>query len=247
MQIVFLGAGGYHPNSRRHTACVMVPELGVVFDAGTGSFRIAQHLVTERLDIFLSHVHLDHVFGLTSLIGLFKKDDPTRIRVHGEADKLDAIQQHLYAPQLFPVTPNFTPVPLEETIELDSTTLKSFPLVGHPGGSVGYRLDTADGKSLAYVTDTIAHADAAYVESLSGVDLLIHEAYFDDDRRDFANLTGHSCLPDVIDLAEKCGAAHLVLVHVNPRDDRDEPFDLTEARSRVPAVTLGFDGLTIDL
>ncbi|MEM6331521.1 MAG: MBL fold metallo-hydrolase [Planctomycetota bacterium] len=250
MKIVLLGAGGYHPNSRRHTACVMLPELGVVFDAGTGAFRIPQHLATDRLDIFLSHTHLDHVFGLTSLIGLFEGDDAARLTVHGEPAKLDTVRDHLFSPLLFPVEPNFTTKPLQPTVEVAGARITSFPLVGHPGGTIGFRLDMpgpGGGKSMAYVTDTIADPEAAYVERLSGVDLLIHEAYFDEDRRDFANLTGHSCLPDVVDIAATAGVKRLVLVHMNPREDRPEPLDLTEARRRIPAITLGNDGDSFEL
>ncbi|MEM8866587.1 MAG: MBL fold metallo-hydrolase [Planctomycetota bacterium] len=257
MQIVLLGAGGYHPNSRRHTACVMLPELGVVFDAGTASFRIPQHLATDQLDIFLSHTHLDHVFGLTTLIGLFKGDDPAKIRVHGEAEKLATLQEHLFSPLLFPVKANFTPHPIEpggQAIEVAGGTqlasgaqVTSFPLVGHPGGSIGFRLEVPassdqPARSMAYVTDTIADITAPYVNHLQGVDVLIHEAYFDDDRREFANLTGHSCLGDVVAIAEKVQAKQLVLVHMNPREETDEPLDLTEAKQRVPKVSLGADG-----
>lgn len=260
MQIVLLGAGGYHPNSHRHTACVMLPELGVVFDAGTAAFRIPTHLATDRLDIFLSHAHLDHVFGLTSLMGLFKGDDPSRITVHGEQAKLDAVGEHLFSPLLFPVAPNFTMAPLEESpaaIELaGGGSVTHFPLVGHPGGTVGYRLDlppsgrggvgAAGGKSMAYVTDTIADPEADYLNHIAGVDLLIHEAYFEDDRREFANLTGHSCLGDVVAIAERVAAKQVVLVHTNPRDDTAEPLDLAEAHKRLPSVAIGTDGDTFD-
>ena len=58
--------------------------------------------------------------------------------------------------------------------------LTHFPL-RHPGGSVGYRIDWPD-RSLAYVTDTVAAADADYVEKIRGVDLLIHECNFGDDQ-----------------------------------------------------------------
>ena len=60
MKIVLLGTGGYHPNERRHTACVMLPELGLIFDAGSSFFRVPARLRTRDLDIFLTHAHLDH-------------------------------------------------------------------------------------------------------------------------------------------------------------------------------------------
>ena len=224
----------------------MLPEMGLVFDAGTGAFRIRDHLKTDRLDIFLSHTHLDHVFGLTSLLGLFPKDDPNLIGLHAQPENLAAIREHLFTPLLFPVKPNFTFVPLESEQKVAcGGTLSVFPLLGHPGDSVGYRLDLPD-RSMAYVTDTIASADADYVRHLQDVDLLIHEANFDDDDRDFANLTGHSCLPDVVDVAVKASAKRLVLVHLNPKDDVDEPYDLTESRKRFANVTIGADGDVIE-
>jgi ribonuclease BN (tRNA processing enzyme) len=53
MELHFLGTGGYHPNERRHTACLMLPELGVVFDVGTAAFRIPPRLQTSELTVFL--------------------------------------------------------------------------------------------------------------------------------------------------------------------------------------------------
>ena len=58
MKLVLLGTTGYHANDRRQTACVMLPESGVVFDAGTGFYRTAEYLQTDTLDVFLSHAHL---------------------------------------------------------------------------------------------------------------------------------------------------------------------------------------------
>ena len=50
MKLILLGTTGYHPNNRRHTACLMLPEVGVVLDAGTAMFRVRDYLTTKHLD-----------------------------------------------------------------------------------------------------------------------------------------------------------------------------------------------------
>ena len=35
MRVEFLGTSGFHPTESRHTACVVLPEIGIAFDAGT--------------------------------------------------------------------------------------------------------------------------------------------------------------------------------------------------------------------
>lgn len=243
MQVVLLGSGGYHPNSRRHTACVMFPELGVLFDAGTAAFRIADYLKTDSLDIFLSHTHLDHVVGLTFLLGLL--EDNRSIRVHGEPHKLAALKEHLFAADLFPVESPFDFVDLTPNVRLPQGGVLTWFPIEHPGGCVGYRIDWPD-RSMAYVTDTIASATADYVKHIEGVDLLLHEAYFDDDRRKLAELTGHSCITDVAEVAAAAQVGRLVMVHMNPRQDTDTPLDDTKARKIFPHLQFGTDELAID-
>ncbi|MEX0586831.1 MAG: ribonuclease Z, partial [Pirellulales bacterium] len=101
MRLVLLGTTGYHPNSRRHTSCFFLPEVGVVLDAGTGMFHVREHLATPHLDIFLSHVHLDHVIGLTYLFDVLHERAVERVTVHAEKEKLETIQKHLLTKLLF--------------------------------------------------------------------------------------------------------------------------------------------------
>src|SRR5882757_6881097 len=107
MKLVLLGTGGYFPTPQRQTACLMLPEVGVVLDAGSGMCRIGQHLQADRLDIFLSHAHLDHISGLTYLVNLVPADVLKRTTVHGDAKKLAAVREHLFAEPIFPIVPPF--------------------------------------------------------------------------------------------------------------------------------------------
>src|SRR6476660_6038546 len=108
MKLLLLGTSGYHPSEQRQTACLMLPEVGIVLDAGTGFFRVRDHLATTTLDILLSHTHLDHVAGLTFLLSTRFQKKLDRIRVYGAAEKLAACRDHLLNQHLFPA-----PLPIE--------------------------------------------------------------------------------------------------------------------------------------
>ena len=180
MKLVLLGTGGYYPTPHRQTACVMLPEIGVVLDAGTGMYRLGDYLQTDRLDIFLTHAHLDHVAGLTYLINILpprralRNHDSWRSRKTGCRARALLRRRNFSGSAQFQVRAAFRHTRLHP-----SGTLKYFPLA-HPGGAIGYRLDWPD-RSLAYVTDTTATADAPYADAIRGVDILLHEAYFVDD------------------------------------------------------------------
>jgi ribonuclease BN (tRNA processing enzyme) len=217
----------------------MLPEQGIVLDAGTAFFRVREHLCTPRLDVFLTHAHLDHVVGLTFLIDVVYGKD-VEVVVHATADKLAAIREHLLAEALFPAELPCRFCPLADHVPLaGGGRLTHFPLE-HPGGAVGYRLDWP-GHSLAYVTDTTARDDAAYVEAIRGVDLLAHECNFPDAYAELAEHTGHSTTSAVARVAKSAGVGRLVLVHVNPLSEGDDPVNLQAARGIFARTDLGHD------
>ncbi len=226
----------------------MVPEAGLVLDAGTGAFRIPRHLATRELDVFLSHGHLDHVVGLTYLLAPLAMKQLEAVRIHGTAVVLAAVREHLFSTALFPVLPDFDFRPLDGApVQVGPLTVTSQALPGHPGSSMAYRVTTTGGegspRSLAYVTDTIA--DDSYADFVRGADLLVHECYFPDALEDWAMKTGHSTTSRVLRTAARAAVGRLVLVHVDPRSTGDDPLGLADAGELFPAVEVARDGLEL--
>lgn len=264
MKLVVLGGGGYHPSSLRHTACYAIPELGIVLDAGTGFWRLRDLLVRPTLDVFLSHAHLDHVVGLTFLFDVVWGKTMDEVVVHARPQDLEAIQTHLLAAPLFPAKlpcryqPLPQPAPAGASEDASSApppfdgsfsvagggNVRTFPLE-HPGGSVGYRFDWP-GRSLAYVTDVFSRPNAAYLEAIRGVDLLLHECYFPDELAAFAEKTGHSCASAVGAAAAAANVGRLVLIHPNPLHNEDDPVGLDVVRRFFPNCDLARDGDVIE-
>ncbi|WP_339731880.1 MBL fold metallo-hydrolase [uncultured Gimesia sp.] len=243
MRIVLLGTGGYHPNERRHTACLMLPELGIIFDAGTSFFRVPDFLQTRDLQIFLTHAHLDHIAGLSFFLVPMLTDQVDSVKVYGEPAKLSAIQTHLFCEEIFPVLPDYEFTALPETVTVPGKGILRHLKLEHPGGSVGYRIDWPE-HSLAYITDT-ANPEQ-HRDFIQNVDLLIHECYFPDDMAEWAKKTGHSHTTPVAELARDAQVGKLVLTHIDPQRSGDDPIGIKVAQKIFPNTILGEDLMEID-
>lgn len=242
MNLHCLGTAGYHPSETRHTSCYVLPGSGVVLDAGTGLFRLAPLMQTRTLDILLSHAHLDHVFGLTFLLGVAHQRSVAghpieTIRVWGQSNKLDAIQTHLLSDFLFPA-----PLPIQWNAidELDAFVIHPIRVDGtpgepvtvtwrtqtHPGQSVAYRLESGTSpatRCMVYATDTTGANDQATLAWMSNADLLLHECNFRSDQQEWAEKTGHCWLLKVAEICDQTQPRQVVLTHVDPTDElRDE-------------------------
>lgn len=245
MRIVFLGSGGYYANDRRHTAGILLPEAGVLLDAGTGLYRLPDWLRTPDLQIFLTHAHLDHIVGLTYLLVPMSIGQITTAGVYARPETLQAVRDHLFAPAVFPKEPDFDYIPLAPQVLVpDGGRLSHIVLTQHPGGSVGYRIDWDAGpgqaaRSIAYITDT--QADGSYTEFIRGVDLLIHECFFPDQSDELAATTGHSNTTAVARTARDADVGRLVLVHVDPRRTGDDPIGIDRARAVFPKTEIAED------
>lgn len=258
MQLHILGSAGYHPNDTRQTTCLMIPELGIILDAGSGFYRVHHllHLVPEsaKLEVFLSHAHLDHVIGLTYGITVFWPLK-ANLLITGRQDHLMFIDEHLFYKRLFPLRPGdlgYYPNPLPICGDAHGV-VNGVPYrttnLSHDGGSVGYRFALPNGRDLAYITDS--ETDKVPLEFLDGVHTLIHECSFADELADIALRSRHSTTSQALELARKAGVKRLVLIHLNaaPEIIRGPGADpVGPLPDNLPyELIVGYDNLVVEL
>lgn len=267
MKMIVLGSNGYRPNDLGHTACYAIPELGLTLDAGTGMFRMAGYLQTNELDIYLTHSHPDHTWGLAYLEFVFWKrlvldaldhdptpkmdpifaslaNSPPKARVHAAQELHEDIR---YLVRRFRDYQYIEFVPLQISEELaPGVRLTSFP-VAHRKDELcfGFRLDHPGG-SLAYVTDTYGEPGASYLEHIQGVDVLLHGCYMADQDAEIARAIGHSHITPVAQLAAQAQVGRLVLIHLSAlRPESSEP-ELELARPIFPSTEVAYDLMEIE-
>jgi ribonuclease Z len=84
-------------------------------------------------------------------------------------------------------------------------------------------------------------------EAARDADLLVHEATFGDEEAERAVETGHSTAREAGALARRAGCRRLLLTHFSARYSRDAAELETQARAEFPEVTIGKDGMVIDV
>jgi ribonuclease BN (tRNA processing enzyme) len=245
-----------------NTSCIEIrPSDGslVILDAGTGIRALGRSLdgsVPKRIDILLSHLHLDHLEGLGFFAPLW--DPATELHIWGPPSPVrslsDRIAQYL-SPPLFPVRLAEIPARLElhdapeEAWMLGSASVSARPII-HQGPTVGYRIEEG-GKALAYLTDhepalaaDLTSVPAEWVSGYAiaaGADVLIHDCQYTETEYPERAGFGHSSTEHVASFAKIADARRLILFHHDP-NHTDE--DLEQLCDRVREL---WDGGTVEL
>jgi ribonuclease BN (tRNA processing enzyme) len=214
-----LGCGGWIPSEARETLCVLLRDgdHALILDAGSGLRRAPEYLDgVTRVDIALTHFHLDHVSGLAYLPTL---PAPPTIWAPGA---------WLYGRPSAEILDPYSP--FEKTIrELEprqrigafDVRARAQPRHWHP--TAGLRV----GDRLALITDTAY--DAGSAPFARGVDHLLHEAWGP------VGDEGDASAAEAAQVARDAGARRLTLVHMAP--DADE----SALQAQAPAASLGRD------
>jgi phosphoribosyl 1,2-cyclic phosphodiesterase len=253
-----------------NTSCVEVrgPQGTIlVLDAGTGIRRLGCAIGSgvKRVDVLLTHLHMDHIQGLGFFDPLY--DPGIETHLWGPASSTQDLRARLIrylSPPLFPVHLRDIRRLVLHHLPAGPFEVGEFRIVAervcHPGYTVGYRIATATA-TFAYLTD---HEPALGVPHFpmredwtSGyalardVDLLVHDAQYS--LEEYAQHVGwgHSALDHALAFAALARARHLVTFHHDPAHHDDDIDRLTReatAAARVSCtVTAGAEGAVFEV
>jgi phosphoribosyl 1,2-cyclic phosphodiesterase len=256
-----------------NTSCVAVrgrEGTVIVLDAGTGIRRMAATIdaSVRRVDVLLTHLHMDHIQGLGFFSPLYRPD--VDVHIWGPASTQLSLQTRLMrylSPPLFPISLRELPcclnlheVPCGE-MDIGEFRIAS-AMVCHPGPTVGYRISEATGSVLTYLPDHEPALGACAFPSLpcawtsggalaEASDLLIHDSQYTAQEYSGHVGWGHSSLRHVLDFGTLTEVKHLVPFHHDPgHSDLDLDRLIAEAIDDAkPAyrVTPGREGMTLTL
>lgn len=237
----------------------------LILDAGSGIRALGlEYHENDRIDILLSHLHMDHVQGLPFFGPLLDPD--VEVHIWGPISTTRTLRERLsryLSPPLFPVRVRDLPNVLFHDVVPGVFTVDSVEvtadLVTHPGATLGYRL-TEDDRVLSYIPD---HEPALGAQQfpddrswtsgfslIEGADLLIHDAQYTDEEYSERVGWGHTSISHLAAYAELAAVEQLVTFHHDPGHDDPMLDDLhAELKSMVKKVqvTAGTPSVKLEL
>lgn len=277
MKITIYGVRGSIPTSGPqtiyfggNTSCVAIEkdECLLVLDAGTGIQQLSlnNNSTNKRIDILLTHLHIDHIQGLGFFKPLF--DPSMEVHIWGPAGSRQTLRSRLgryFSPPLFPV--HFRDLPCHLSLhEIENSFFEIGPFtvqsayVIHAGPTVGYRI--YDGRKVfTYIPDhEPALGRSGMIKDIRWVsggalaynaDMLLHDAQYTSEEYTHRKGWGHSSIEDAAKFASLAGVKHLLFSHYDPAHDDDklrEIFRCFEENGNYPfKYEHAIEGMVIEL
>jgi len=261
-----------------HSSCVELEtaasaDAGTYFvcDMGSGARAFGEHVLARQsrrpatVNIFMSHMHWDHIMGFPFFRPAYRPE--YRVRIHGCHEQLEHAFRLQQDPPCFPVPFSTLAASIEfvrltpgETREIDGLSVTPM-LQLHSGDSYGYRFE-ADDRSVVYTTDSEHKLEEAgepekYAFFFRDADLVIFDAMYSlaeaiSVKADW----GHSSNVIGVELCQLAGAKRLALYHHEPANDDLAIARILEETRRLEELTredepleilAAYDGLEIEL
>jgi ribonuclease BN (tRNA processing enzyme) len=249
-----------------NTSCLQVTLSDgtiLALDAGTGIRNLGLRLSRDetRINILLTHLHMDHIQGLMFFAPAFR---PTsEIVIWGpeasDAPLQDRIARYISAPlspvevRELPCDVSFRDTPPSEW-QLGSATIRC-EAINHRGPTLGFRITEGD-TTLCYIPDhepalgtVLAETEPEWISGYDlarDADLLIHDCQYADDEYPLHVGWGHSGMNDSLTFASRVGARRLLLFHHDPLH-ADGFLDGLHAAARKRWAELGGDPASVEM
>lgn len=269
-KVAFLGTNGScaYNNGKRirygtNTLCTVIKagKTILIFDAGSGICRFNQlsEFDSDKINLFFSHYHIDHMNGL--LFWSFLFNPQKEIKLYGQGDIRKVVGNFFTAPYQpvslndFRATMTYHDIKSYDEIKLadngSEVKIKTLAL-NHPNDCLGYRIDYKN-RSVCYLTDielaNYENQEKAYnelVEFAKDSDLLIIDAAYANGKN--IKGFGHSTPFECANLASNANAKKLALYHYGYMETDDGIDTLVESAKEVFSNTLGsYDGLSLNI
>jgi phosphoribosyl 1,2-cyclic phosphodiesterase len=257
-----------------HSSCVEF-EIGsdqyFVCDMGSGARPFGAHVLARQsgrpavINIFMSHMHWDHIMGFPFFGPAYVPG--MQLRIFGCHPDLEHALRRQQDPPSFPVPFSQLAAAIEfvllkpgETREVSGVKVTPAPQF-HSGESYGFRFER-DGRSFVYSTDSEHKLDdnretQRIVAFFRAADLVIFDAMYSlADAVSVKADWGHSSNVVGVELCQMAGAKKLALFHHEPANDDAAIHRILKDARRLEELTrhghelqviAAYDGLELDL
>ncbi|MFH1782343.1 MAG: ribonuclease Z, partial [Candidatus Omnitrophota bacterium] len=215
MDIILCGSGTGVPSIRRNPCSILVKskDKNILFDSGPGTLKTLLKAGVNYLNldvVFYTHLHLDHISGLSAL--LFAAKIPPDIRkkplaIYGPKGLKEYYKKllDLYQDTLLTDAYKLEIKEIEgESINIADLEI-STKMLRHHGRNLGYRIKTLQGNVMVYSGDTDLCEEL--LELSKNSDLLFLECSFPDGLK----MKNHLSPKDIKEIATLSNAKKIVL------------------------------------
>ena len=270
--IRFWGCRGSFPSFDKNkviyggdTSCVEVRTIDdeiIILDMGTGLKKLGDKIMNDsscpkKINIFLSHHHLDHIHGFVMFAPLF--DSRYTINIYSRSSNgknLKQVLENFLQPEIWPINLEDLSAKIsfidmsDEEIAINENTKVFNRLHPHPNKAYSIKIKSFE-KIITYITDCEHpkdHLNQNVVDFASDSDILIHDAQYKVEDLHLYTGWGHSSWKEAVDVAIESNSKKLILFHHSP-DYTDQQIDEIEKKAIMdfPDVIAAKQGLEIKI
>lgn len=263
--VTILGSGSALPTWQNSPACQVlhINDKDMMIDCGDGAqlaFRQMGMKTARLYNIFISHLHGDHCFGLIGLIstfGMMNRTQPLHIYAHPDLERLlqPMIDYYCKGMSYEVVFHAINPRKQEVIYEDRHVKVESVPL-HHTVPACGFLFSELKSfgsreerthkwvKQYAYISDT--KYKPSIVEQIAGVRMLFHESTYTEQDAFRCPVTCHSTAKQAAMIADQASVGQLLIGHFSSRVD-DHTLFLNEAQEIFPNTHLAIERQSFEI